>query len=85
MEVPDNGSEQFGIHPFEILDKDGNAILKSEELIVSNVVDGCAEIQIEIDELNNGTYSLVIDEMVSEKKADQPLALCGNWVVNFEK
>ena len=82
---PYNCSEQFGINSFKILDKDGDVILKSEEPIVSNVIDGCAEIQIEIDELNNGTYSLVIAEMVSEKKADQPLILHGNWVVDFEK
>ena len=50
---------------------------------MAEVVDGKATIKLSLDRLPRGSYKLLISEMISEKKADQPLTLSGNWECEF--
>ena len=51
----------------------------------AEVVNGCTAISIQLDDLNSGSYRLMISAFVGEKKAEQPLNINGNWECEFSK
>ena len=83
--APYNAFESFGIEKFEIVDSDGNVVVKDEKTELVEIVDGKTTFEIPISELGGGTYKLVVSSFVGSKKADQPLVLSGNWVCEFER
>lgn len=83
--APYNAFESFGIEKFEIVDKDGNVVVKDEKTELVEIVDGKITFEIPISELGGGTYKLVVSSFVGSKKAEQPLVLSGNWVCEFER
>lgn len=82
--VPYVYSEQLGIGAYEIVDASGN-ILKEGTVKAEAVVNGQTRLAIPLDGIGIGSHKLVITEFVSEKKADQPLSMHGNWEMEFEK
>ena len=82
---PYNCSESFGINSYSIVDATGKTVVNNQSSSQTDVVDNTVLIDIPVSNLHSGTYTLIIDEFISSKKADQPLILGGNWKINFTK
>lgn len=83
-EAPYVYSERLGIGAYEIVDVSGN-ILKEGTVKAEAVVNGQTKLDVPLDGIGIGSHKLVIKAFVSEKKADQPLFMYGNWEIKFEK
>ena len=77
-------AEQLGIAQYRIVDVNGKEI-KEGSAGSAEVVNGQASVNIELDGISNGSYKLIVTAFVSEKKADQPLNINGNWECEFTK
>ncbi len=77
--------EQLGIESYSITDVDGNLIVKEEKTDMAGVVNGKVTVEILLDKILNGEYTLVVDKLVGSAKADQPLVLNGVWECEFKK
>ena len=76
--------EKLGIAAYCIVDTNGKAV--SEGAAASaEVVNGRAVVSIQLDDLDSGSYRLIISAFVGEKKAEQPLNINGNWEGEFSK
>ena len=76
--------EKLGIVSYCIVDTNGKTV--SEGAASSaEVVNGCTAISIRLDDLDSGSYRLMISAFVGEKKAEQPLNINGNWECEFSK
>ena len=76
--------EKLGIVSYCIVDTNGKTV--SEGAAASaEVVNGCTAISIRLDDLDSGSYRLMISAFVGEKKAEQPLNINGNWECEFSK
>lgn len=75
---PYRETEQLGIAEYQILNGK-NEVVQEGSVEAAQVVDGSAVLKIGIDDLESGSYLLKVSAFVSEKKADQPLNLYGNW------
>lgn len=74
--------ENLGIEKYQILDSKGNVIL--EGTTEKAEIDGNkVEIEIMTDNMAKGHYKLLVTQLVSSSKADQPLILTGNWECEF--
>ena len=51
----------------------------------AEVVNRHAAVSIQLDDLDSGSYSLMIRAFVGEKKAEQPLNINGSWECEFSK
>lgn len=72
------------IGTYKILDSNGNVVIECNTSEAAEIINGFAEIKIDTDELEGGSYTLVISSFVGSKKAEQPLDIFGNWVCEFE-
>lgn len=77
-------SERLGIGAYEIVDVSGN-VLKEGTVKAEAVVNGQTRLDVPLDGIGIGSHKLVIKAFVTEKKADQPLSMYGNWEIKFEK
>lgn len=76
--------EKLGIAAYCIVDTNGKTV--SEGTAASaEVVNGRAAVSIQLDDLDSGSYRLMISAFVGEKKAEQPLNINGNWECEFSK
>lgn len=80
-------TEELGIGNYIIVDRNGNIPQKNPCGIKSKngFAEGIAEYEIPIDMLPSGEYTIVINDFVSSKKADQPLHIDGKWACEFSK
>ena len=76
--------ERLGIAAYRIVDAGGNAVKEGSAEAVE-VVDGLADIRIDLGSLDGGSYTLSVTAFVSEKTADQPLTINGSWECSFTK
>ncbi len=81
---PYNVQEFLQIGTYKILDSNGNVVIEGNASEAVEITDGIAEIKIDTDELEGGSYTLIISSFVGSKKAEQPLDIFGNWVCEFE-
>ena len=77
-------AEQLGIAQYRIVDGNGKEV-KEGSTDSAEVVNGQAAVNIELDDISSGNYKLIVTAFVSEKKADQPLNINGNWECEFTK
>lgn len=77
--------DEFGVHSFTIKNISGKAVLKGNVPAMSQPVNGQVNINIPLENLPAGEYTLIIDAFVGASKADQPLVVNGNWVCEFTK
>lgn len=77
-------TEKLGIAEYSITDTNGK-LIKEGSANSAEIVNGQAEISIPLNAINSGSYKLVVTAFVSEKKADQPLNINGNWSCDFTK
>ncbi len=81
---PYNVQEFLQIGAYKILDSNGNVVIEGNTSEAAEITDGMAEIKIDTDGLESGSYTLVISSFVGSKKAEQPLEIFGDWVCEFE-
>ena len=82
---PYREAELLGIVDYQIVDADGKVVQDGNTDKSTPVVNGQAPIVIELDDLEAGAYKLIVNTLVSEKKADQPLNISGRWECEFTK
>lgn len=81
---PYSESELFGIGSYRIEDMSGNAIIKESSNEERVMFDNQMSFKIPLVQISSGKYKLVIEQFISEKKADQPLVISGLWECEFE-
>lgn len=96
-EAPYSFLEELGIAAYTITDKNGNEpdaatytvtdkygnVLKEGEMQMVPIENGCAEFEVSLSGFSKGDYVLKIDTFVGGAKAEQPLPIKGDWVVEF--
>jgi len=75
--------DKFGIRHYEITDEQGNILQTEDTDRLAALSGSCVSIGLPLNTLTSGNYILHIDELVGDKKADQPLALHGCWECSF--
>lgn len=85
--LPYCDTEEFSIGNYIIVDKNGNIPQKNNGDIKpkNGFENGKAEFEIPVKMLPSGEYTLVINDFISSKKADQPLHINGRWACEFSK
>ena len=78
-------AEEMGIGDYQIVDGSGNVVKDGSYTEYAKIIDGQAEIKIGLSDIDDGSYKLVINSFIANKKADQPLIVSGNWNCNFTK
>lgn len=81
--APFSEFDSFGIKSYEIVDTNGNVVVKGNETSSTVILDGQATFTISLGNLGIGNYTLVVTEFVGNKKAEQPLVLSGTWTYEF--
>ena len=81
---PYREAEKLGIAAYSIVDANGKVVKEGAAESIE-IVNGQAAINIQLDDIDNGSYKLLVTAFVSEKKADQPLSINGNWECAFTK
>ena len=81
---PYSESELFGIQSYRIEDMSGNVIEKESSFGERISFSSQMSLNIPLNDISNGKYKLIIEQFISEKKADQPLIIHGNWECAFE-
>ena len=76
--------EKLGIASYRIVNTNGKTVSKGA-VESAEVVNGCATVSIQLNDLDSGSYKLMISAFVGEKKAEQPLNISGNWECEFSK
>lgn len=76
--------EMLGIAEYCIVDTNGKTVSEGAAESVE-VVNGRAAVSIQLDDLDSGSYKLMISAFVGSKKAEQPLNINGNWECEFTK
>ena len=82
---PYREAETLGIAAYRILDENGNVVAQGASAEAAPVTEGQAVIPLYPENLESGSYTLEISAFSSEKKADQPLTISGNWECAFNR
>ena len=84
-EAPYSFFEMFGIKDYKIIDVVGNVIVENENLEMSAIANNKVFVNVPLDHVDNGEYTLIVSELVGSAKADQPLGLTGTWECSFRR
>lgn len=84
QKFPYREAQKLGIAEYSIVDAEGK-VVKEGAAECAEVVNGQAAVRIALDDIDSGSYKLIVTAFVSEKKADQPLNINGNWECGFVK
>ena len=82
--APYSEAEKLGIAAYQIVAANGKVVAEGTAES-SEIVNGQAAINIKLDDIESGSYKLVVTAFVTEKKADQPLNMSGTWECAFSK
>ena len=84
QEFPYREVEKLGIAAYRIVDGNGKTV-KEGAAEATEVVNGQAAVRIKLDDIDSGSYKLIITAFVGEKKAEQPLDINGSWECTLTK
>lgn len=84
QEFPYREIEKLGIAAYRIVDANGK-VVKEGATESTEVINGQAAVSIKLDDIDSGSYKLVVTAFVGEKKAEQPLNIGGAWECAFTK
>ena len=84
-EAPYAFIDSLGVQVYSVEDEDGNVVEKGDSLVTGIMTDGKVLVELPLDELESGSYKLVITEFTGEAKAEQPLPIKGYWMCEFVK
>ncbi len=82
--IPYKYIENLGIAAFQIVDANGR-VVKEAAAESAAVANGQASIHIRLDDIDSGSYTLIVTAFVAEKKPEQPMNLNGHWECDFSK
>jgi len=82
---PYRETELLGIGEYQILDADGKVVKAGATDPSAPVENGQAAMDIGVNDMEAGSYKLIVTAFVSEKKADQSLTIHGIWECVFTK
>lgn len=82
--APYRYAQWLGIAEYEIVGANGKTVQKGAAES-TEVISGHAAIPIYLENLESGSYKLVVTAFVEEAKAEQPLPLHGHWEAEFTK
>lgn len=82
--APYSEAEKLGIAAYQIVDANGKVAAEGAAES-TEIVNGQAAINIKLDDIESGSYKLIVTAFVTEKKADQPLNISGAWECAFTK
>lgn len=74
--------EELAIGSYAIFDKSGELAAEGESAGTA-IVDGSAEFELAFDGIPGEEYTLKIETLIGSAKADQPLKIHGNWLIEF--
>lgn len=74
----------FGVQMYHIVDAKGDVIVEGICSEAVEITDGKVSVELPLDELESGSYTLIITEFVGTAKADQDLPVKGYWECEFE-
>jgi hypothetical protein len=77
--------ETMEVGNYRIISADGDVVAMGEQSTVAPLVDGTASVSVALENVAEGTYKLVITELIGTAKADQPLKIHGEWECEFVK
>ena len=83
--LPYSDLETIGLRQYQILAEDGTVVVEGIKTDMIELVKGKATIWLAGEQLPSGTYTLVVTQLVAEKKADAPLVITGEWEGVFSK
>lgn len=75
--------KQLGIAEYKIVNVDGKVVKKGATNQSAPVLNGQVAIVIDLNDIEVGSYKLVVNAFAAEKKAEQPLMLNGYWEADF--
>ena len=84
-EAPYSFFEMFGIKNYKIVDANGKVTVENENLEMSAIENNKVLVNVPLDDVGNGEYTLIVSELVGGSKADQPLGLDGTWECSFRR
>lgn len=84
-EAPYSFFEMFGIKNYKIVDANGKVIVENENLEMSAIANNKVLVNVPLDGVANGEYTLIVSELVGSSKAEQPLGLSGTWECSFRR
>ena len=83
-EAPYAYVEGFGVQKYQIVDAKGDVVVEGISSEAVEITDGKVSVELPLDELESGNYTLIITEFVGTAKADQDLPIKGYWECKFE-
>ena len=72
----------LGIAEYQIMDRNGKTVQEGSAES-AEVVDGQIMINIDLDGLDSGSYTLIVTAFVAGGTGEQPLNINGSWECNF--
>ena len=84
QKAPYSEAEKLGIAAYQIVAANGKVVAEGAAES-SKIVNGQAAINIKLDDIESGSYKLVVTAFVGEAKAEQPLNISGTWECAFSK
>ncbi len=82
-EAPYSFFEMFGIKDYKIVDANDNVIAENENLEMSVISGDKIYVNVPLENIGDGEYTLIVSELVGSAKAEQPLGLTGTWKCDF--
>ncbi len=73
----------FGVQMYHIVDAKGDIIVEGIRSEAVGITDGKVSVELPLDELESGSYTLIITEFVGTAKAEQDLPIKGYWECEF--
>ena len=75
--------EILGIKDYRIVDANDNVIVENKNLEISVISGDKIYINVPLENVDDGEYTLMVNELVGSAKADQSLVLTGTWECDF--
>lgn len=83
--VPYMTFDEMRIGSYKIVDASSKVVLEGVSNEMLPYENGQITVAIPVENLESGTYKLIVDSFVGGSKADQPLTMSGNWECEFMK
>lgn len=82
-EAPYAFLDSVGVHAYSIVNAEGKTLVEGMSNEKAGITDGIVSCKLPMDELESGSYKLIITEFIGSAKVDQDLPIKGYWVCEF--
>lgn len=77
--------DEMGIGSYKIVDASGNVVFEGNGTDRFEITDGQVNVNIPMENIADGAYTLIVNSFVGASKADQPLEINGLWECEFTR